>query len=131
MKKWTFFIISFLILVLLAPVISYRLPVSNTQTFKAEILYKFWDLGFDDYLRNYLENKIGNRRVYLCDSDVKWIYVNSNNYKKLWPESPFLMKEKNYTIVGTFKIRRLLTGGYTIAEVLDTTHIAGTPLTQK
>ena len=109
------------------PVLVYRLPVSTTKILKAEIKYQMVDLGFDDIYRNYFENRAGNSRVYLNDDKIKWLYVDSNDRKKLWPESPFTMKKKNYRISATFKVKKLLFGGYSVAVLADTVHVRGVP----
>ncbi len=116
-----------LILLLVLPFIIYRTPVSGQLEFKSEVVYRMVDLGFDDNPRYYIENWSGNRRIYLKDEKIKWIYIDSNDYRKLWPESPFELRKKSYTIVGTFRIRKILAGGYGVAEVVDTVHMVGDP----
>ncbi len=89
------------------------------------------DFGFDNAVRNYLEYRTGDVRIFLNSNAIKSLYVDTNDRKKLWPESPFAMKEKNYTIVATFKVSKALLGGYTLARVIDTVHLTGTPAIHK
>ena len=89
------------------------------------------DLSSDNAVRNYFEYRAGNVRVFLNDDEIKWLYVDTNDYKKLWPESPFIMKEKNYTIVATFNVSKSLVGKFTLAKVVDTVHVIGRPLIHK
>lgn len=121
------------LLVLLAwkPAVVYHIPISSPQVVKAEIRYQVLDMGIDDAVRNYLEHRNGNVRIFLDDDNIKWLYIDSNDRRKLWPESPFAMKEKNYTIVAEFKVSKALLGGYTVATVADTTHVSGSPLIRK
>lgn len=117
--------------VLLTPIVLYRVPVSASKTFSAEIQYRFIDFLFDNPPRMYFESLLGNRRIRLSDSIIEWVYIDRASYNKLWAESPFAMKEKQYTIVGTFRMRKILAGGYSVAELVDTTHIAGDPYIRK
>ncbi len=132
-KKKVILIVFMLLLAIVAwkPTVIYRIPISAPQFLKAEIKYQMIDLGFDDAVRNYLEYRNGNVRVYLNDDKIEWLYVDTNDRKKLWPESPFIMKEKNYTIVAKFKVSKALIGNFTLAKIVDTVHIAGSPIIRK
>ena len=105
----------------------FRLPCNGAKIIKAKISYRMIDIGFDDAVRDYFEYACGNAKVYLAGNMIPWLYVDSGDRKRLWPESPFVMREKNYTIVATFKVRKLLFDGYSIAEITDTQRVAGIP----
>ena len=130
MKKRSWFVVLCFMLVgiLLTPVIMYRLSVSESKTFSAEIQYRFFGKHFFEFSpRMYFENIIGSREIYLSDSTIDWVYVDRATYKKLWPEYPFDIWGMHYSIIGTFRVRKVLSGGYSVAELVDTVHIAGDP----
>jgi hypothetical protein len=91
------------------------------------------DFGQGDFFRNGVELKRHNKRIFLQDTvnGIHWLYVTSDEFKKLWPEPPFKMREKNYTIKAKFKTYRLLNGKYAKATLLDYESIEGTPLITK
>lgn len=124
-------LISLIAFLVWMPAIVYHIPISKSQIFKAEIKYEMVDLGFDNAVRNYLEYRTGNVRIFLNNDEIKSLYVDTNDCKKLWPESPFAMKEKNYTIIATFKVSKALFGNYTLARVIDTIHVSDSPFIHK
>jgi len=103
-----------------------RFPMSESIVVESRIRYQMIDLGQGDFIRNGIELKLGNKRVFLQDAPnrIYWLYVNSSDFKKVWPESPFKMQEKNYTIKAKLKAYKLINGGYSRATVMeiDTLH---------
>ena len=91
------------------------------------------DIGQGDFVRNGIEHKLRNKRVFLQDiiNGIRWLYVDSSDFKKLWPEPPFTMKEKNYTIKAKFKTHRLLNGTYSKAILLGYDSINESPMITK
>jgi len=91
------------------------------------------DIGYGDFVRNGIEYRQRNKRIFLQDTinGIKWLYVDSSDFKKLWPEPPFIMREKNYTIKAKFKTYRLLNGEYAKATLLEFDSIAGNPMITK
>ena len=100
--------------------------MSESIVVESRIRYQMIDLGQGDFIRNGIELKLGNKRVFLQDAPnrIYWLYVNSSDFKKVWPESPFKMQEKNYTIKAKLKAYKLINGGYSRATVMeiDTLH---------
>lgn len=91
------------------------------------------DIGQGDYFQNGIEYKQHNKRIFLQDTinGIQWLYVDSSDFKKLWPEPPFTMREKNYTIKAKFETHRLLNGEYANATLLEYDSIEGDPLITK
>jgi hypothetical protein len=110
-----------------------RFPTSNSITFDSKIRYQIVDFGQGDFIRNGIEYSLNNRRIFLADSiiGIKWIYVDNKDFKKLWPEPPFEMKAKNYTIKARFKTYRLLTGDYSKASLISIEKVKGNPMITK
>lgn len=80
------------------------------------------DIGQGDFVWNGIEYKQRNRRIFLQDTvnGMQWLYVDSCDFKKLLPEPPFTMKEKNYTwLKPNLKTYRLLNGEYAKATLLE------------
>lgn len=124
------------ILTLLPFVIIYcglRFPTSKSVVFESRVRYQLVDFGQGDFIRNGIEYKLNNRRIFLADSinGIKWVYVDNGDFKKLWPEPPFNMRAKNYTIKARFKTYRLLTGDYSKAKLIKVEKIAGNPMITK
>ena len=91
------------------------------------------DIGQVDFVRNGMEYKRQNRRIFLQDTidGIQWLYVDSTDFNKLWPEPPFTMREKNYTIKAKFETHRLLSGEYAKAILLEYDSIEGIPMITK
>ena len=91
------------------------------------------DIGQDDFVRNGIEYKQQNKRIFLQDTvnGIRWLYVDSSDFKKLWPEPPFVMKEKNYTMKAKFKTHRLLNGAYSKATLIEFERINESPMITK
>jgi hypothetical protein len=45
-------------------------------------------------------------------------YVSKSDHAKLWPEDPITMYKKGYTIKVKLKVKKLLFGGYSKAEIV-------------
>lgn len=110
-----------------------RIPTSKDIIIESRIRYQMVDFGQSDFIRNGIEYKLDNKRIFLQDTinGIRWLYVNSNDFKKLWPESPFKMREKNYTIKAKFRTHRLLDGTYSKATLLEVDSINESPMITK
>jgi hypothetical protein len=120
-SRWISVVINALtILPFLLFFIGNNVPISGNIIIESKIRYQLIDLGQGDFVRNAIELKRRNKRIFLQDTinGISWLYVDSSDFKKLWPEPPFTMKEKNYTIKAKFKTHRLLFGGYSKATLL-------------
>jgi hypothetical protein len=109
------------------------IPTSGSIIVESRIRYQMVDFGQGDFVRNGIELKQHNKRIFLQDTinEIRWLYVDSDDFKKLWPEPPFTMREKNYTIKAKFKTYRLLNGEYAKATLLDYEKIEGNPMITK
>ncbi|WP_299241895.1 hypothetical protein [uncultured Aquimarina sp.] len=114
------------VFVLLRYSIAYPEIIKGTSIVK----YKLIDLGQHDLFKYSIESIIlKKRRVFLKTpvSDIEWIYINTLDYKKLYPESPSKMKEKNYSIRFNFQTKRLVFGGYRSTKIISTEKINEKP----
>jgi hypothetical protein len=109
------------------------IPTSGSIIVESRIRYQIIDIGQGDYIRNGIEYKRQNKRIFLQDTinGIKWLYVDSSDFNKLWPEPPFTMKEKNYTIKAKFKTHRLLNCEYSKATLLEYDSINESPMITK
>ena len=109
------------------------IPISGKIIVESRIRYQVVDIGHGDFVRNGIEYKRKNRRIFLQDplNGIQWLYIDSSDFKKLWPEPPFTMKEKNYTIKAKFETYRLLSGAYAKATLLEYDSIEGIPMITK
>jgi hypothetical protein len=110
-----------------------RFPTSKSIVFDSRVRYQLIDFGQGDFIRNGIEYKLNNRRIFLADSinGIRWVYVDNVDFKKLWPEKPFDMRAKNYTIKARFKAYRLLTGDYSKASLISVEKVNGNPMITK
>ena len=117
-----------LLLVSLAAWLGYRVPVGEPVAATAIVQYEMLDLGQGDFPRTSFENIFGNRRVFLAEGPMKYFYASFAQVQECWPESPFQMREKGYTVQVTFTVRKLLfTSGYTVASGLRAERVPGNP----
>lgn len=109
------------------------IPTSGKIIVESRIRYQMVDIGQGDFVRNGIEYKRQNRRIFLQDTinGLHWLYVDSSDFQKLWPEPPFTMREKNYTIKAKFETYRLLSGAYAKATLLEYDSIEGNPMITK
>ena len=120
--------IGFLLAALLTVGLVYRMPAGNPITATATVQYEMLDLGQGDFPRSAFEDLAGNRRIFLTNGPLRHVYASFDQVKACWPESPFEMEKKGYTVQVTFTVRKLLfTSGYTPARELHTQHVPGSP----
>jgi hypothetical protein len=110
-----------------------NIPTSKRIIVESRIRYQMLDFGQGDFVRNGIELKLRNKRIFLQDTinGIHWLYVDSEDFKKLWPEPPFKMREKNYTIKAKFETYRLLNGEYAKAVLIEYDSIEGNPMITK
>jgi len=122
-------ILGIFILLIIIPVLLYKIPISKPKIITAEIEYRFLDFGFGIHepYRGYYEHISGNDRIFIHHPTVKWLYIDYNQRKMLGFEQTSKMLEENYTIEATFRVRKNLLGGYCSAKIIDTTHVSGRP----
>ena len=75
-----------------------RVPSSKSIIIDSKIKYQMVYFGQVDGIRDRIEYRLNNRRIFLADSvnGIKWLYVDENDFLKLWPDSPSKMRAKNY-----------------------------------
>lgn len=132
-RIWSIFLNIVPLLPFIVLYLGYWIPTSKSIIVESRIRYQMIDIGQGDFVRNGIEYKQRNRRIFLQDTvnGMQWLYVDSYDFKKLWPEPPFTMKEKNYTIKAKFKTYRLLNGEYAKATLLKYDSIEGCPMITK
>ena len=115
--KWAFLtIIGALTVWFLASFAIYRATYSAQEEITAEVHYQVIEINLSN--RHIFEGIMGNELVRLDGLGV--FYVSPKDRRLLWPKSPHEMRNKNYTIEATIKVRKLIAGGYSVAEVVST-----------
>lgn len=125
-----FSLILFLFIIFLGLVfLRYRIGSVKSIRGKSEVKYQIIDLQ-NDWFRSTFESLFGNKRIYLTEQfrTTEWLYISKKDFKTLWPESPFDMKEKNYTISFEFETQPLFLGGFSIAKITSIEKIDKQPV---
>jgi hypothetical protein len=126
--KFTGWSAGILLLVSLVAVLGYRIPTGEPIVATAIVKYEMLDLGQGDFPRTSFESIFGNRRIFLAEGPIKYFYASFAQVQECWPESPFQMREKGYTVQVTFTVRKLLlTSGYTVASDVRAQRVPGNP----
>ena len=105
-----------------------RLPSSKNIIIDTKIKYEMVYFGQVDSIRDRIEYRLNNRRIFIVDTvnGIKWLYVDNNDFLKLWPKSPSKMRAKNYTIKA-----RLLNGDYSKAILISFEKAGENPIITK
>ena len=76
---------SLFILPFLVSFIGDTIPTSGEIIIESRIRYQVIDVGQGDFIKNGIEYKQQNRRVFLQDTidGIQWLYVDSIDFKKL------------------------------------------------
>ena len=95
----------------------YRLPASSeTDVFEGKVLYQLTEIVATN--RRFFEESLMQNRILRLKSNRVW-YVSKSDHVKLWPEDPITMYKKGYTMKVELKVKKLLFGGYSKAEVVQ------------
>ncbi len=128
-KPIKFLLNTFFILLVFIKYLTIRIETNKTIEIKSNIIYGTEHLlsspnvtAFDFFLpdfRSLIEHKINNRRVYFKDTlpNLNYLYLDNESFIKLQPESPWTMRDKNYTIKATLQANELIFGGYSVAKL--------------
>lgn len=122
---WFLEILAVVIIILLAIIVlKYRLPANKPKLeYEGEVIYRMieWDYG----LRVSFESLLRNKKIHIEASPG--LFVSIHNWRKLWPESPIDMMEKQYTIKAKLIAKPLFFGGMSLANVLSVEKITKYP----
>jgi len=106
----------------------YRIPAGDIdEAISGEVHYKFIELGLTN--REAFEGVFGNRVVRLVGQPV--LFVPAAQIARLWPESPHEMRDKRYTLRAKLQAKRLLFGGYGVAEIASIERLEKEPILSK
>ena len=96
--NWVAWIISSLsFLLIFIPTLYYRIPnLKINHSIESKIQYQMIDFGQGDMNRCLFESIINNRRIFLLDKNIHWLYVDNKYSKLLWPESPWSQSTSRY-----------------------------------
>jgi hypothetical protein len=110
-----------------------RVPSSKNLLIDSKITYHMDYLRQAEGIRDRIEYSLNNRRVFLVDSvsGIKWLYVDNNDFLKLWPEFPLTTKANNFTLQARFKTYKLLNGDYSKATLVSFEKVEGDPVITK
>ena len=101
--------------------IGLRMPTSKSILIDSKIMYQPIDIRHPEGIRDRIEYKLNNRRIFLSDpvNGIKWLYLDKNDFLKLYPGSPFKMIAKHDTIKARFKTYKLINGDYSKASLIS------------
>lgn len=106
----------------------YRILTNGSQkTLSGEMHYKFLEIGLTN--RDFFEELLKNRPVRIEGQPL--LYVSNDDYLKLWPENPFDMANRHYTIEADLISQPLLIGGYSTAKVIKVIRVNKDPIITK
>ncbi|TQV71117.1 hypothetical protein FLL45_22585 [Aliikangiella marina] len=108
--------------------VRYRLVnVDSRYEVVGEVQYKMVEVTLNN--RSLFEGILGNKPIRLVDKGM--FFVSEKDKKKLWPESPFDMERKQYTIKARITLQKLLFGGGSVAKVVEVEKINQRPIRNK
>ena len=118
-----------IVIYFIACFVLYRLPASSeTEFFEGKVLYQLTETIETN--RRVFEEILMQNRILRMKSNRVW-YVSKSDHKKLWPEDPISMYKKGYTFKVKLKVKKLLFGGYSKAEVVKYNKINEKPTVWK
>ena len=110
-----------------------RVTFSKSVIIDSKVKYHVVYFQQTEGIRDRIEYRLNNRRVFLIDSvnGIKWLYVDKNDFLKLWPESPINIKANNHTLEARFKTHKLLNGDYSKATLISFEKVEENPIITK
>jgi hypothetical protein len=118
-----------IVIYFIACFVLYRLPASSeTEFFEGKVLYQLTETIETN--RRVFEEILMQNRILRMKSNRVW-YVSKSDHAKLWPEDPISMYKKGYTFKVKLKVKKLLFGGYSKAEVVKYNKINEKPTVWK
>jgi hypothetical protein len=107
----------------------YRLPASSdTELVEGEVLYQLNETIETN--RGFFEEALMQNKILRLKGHGVW-YLSKTDHTKLWPEDPIEMYKKGYTFKVKLKVKKLLFGGYSNAEVVQYKRVAEKPTVWK
>ncbi len=95
----------------------YRLPASSEIEFvEGEVLYQLNETIESN--RGFFEEALMQNRILRLKGNGIW-YLSKTDHAKLWPEDPISMYKKGYTFKVKLKVKKLLMGGYSDADIVE------------
>jgi hypothetical protein len=118
-----------IVIYFIACFVLYRLPASSeTEFLEGKVLYQLTETVATN--RRVFEESLMQNRILRMKDNSMW-YVSKSNHEKLWPEDPISMYKKGYTFKVKLKVKKLLFGGYSKAEVVKYNKINEKPTVWK
>lgn len=94
----------------------YRLPASSEVEFiEGKVLYQLNESIESN--RGFFEEAVMQNRILRLRGKGLW-YLSKSEHTKLWPEDPIEMYKQGYTMKAKLKVKKLLFGGYSNAELV-------------
>lgn len=94
----------------------YRIPASSeTEFIEGEVLYQLNESIETN--RGFFEEALMQNRILRLKGKGIW-YLSVSDHTKLWPEDPIEMYKQGYTMKAKLKVKKLLFGGYSNAELV-------------
>lgn len=95
----------------------YRLPASSDSEFiEGKILYQLNETIETN--RGFFEEALMQNKILRLKGNGLW-YLSKSDHTKLWPEDPVDMYKQGYTMRAKLKVKKLLFGGYSNAELVE------------
>jgi hypothetical protein len=104
----------------------YRVPSGEQSVvFQGEVHYKVVEMAFSN--REAFEYYApGGLKLVRIEGSPD-LFVSAADRKRLWPEDPFTMMDKGYTLNAKIRASPLLFGGYGVSNVATVERINGQP----
>ena len=109
-------VVAVLALYLIACFLLYRLPASSESEFiEGKVLYQLNESIETN--RGFFEEVLLQNKILRLKGQGIW-YLSKSDHAKLWPEDPIDMYKQGYTMKAKLRVKKLLFGGYSNAELV-------------
>lgn len=108
----------------------YRVPSwEQSVVFQGEVHYKVLELALNN--REAFEYYAPGGLELVRIEGAPELFVSAADRRRLWPEDPFTMMDKDYTLKAKIRASPLLFGGYGVSNVVTVERITGQPNIRK